>query len=219
MDSINEFTSKKLSIEGNISSGKTDVLNLLRSINNIVSFHDVEDRYTPIEKELIKKFHENPSRWSYALQTHYCMKRVRMHLECFVPNRVNILERSIFSDRYVFAEASAAMGYMDDSEWVLYCKQHDWYTDKLEIQFDGIIYLRTIPESCKERIIKKSETEKDYPNISIDYLKALHEKHESWLIQCKKVPVLILDGEEDFIFDPCSKKKLINKVTEFIKSI
>ncbi|AAF44403.1 deoxycytidine kinase [Fowlpox virus] len=219
MDSINEFTSKKLSIEGNISSGKTDVLNILRNINNVVSFHDVEDRYTPIEKELIRKFHENPSRWSYALQTHYCMKRVRMHLECFVPSRVNILERSIFSDRYVFAEAATALGYMDDPEWALYCKQHDWYTDKLEIQFDGIIYLRTIPESCKERINEKSITEKNYPNISIDYLKTLHEKHELWLTQCKKVPVLIIDGEEDFIFDPCAKKKLINEVTEFINSI
>lgn len=44
---------------------------------------------------------------------------------------------------------------------------------------DGFIYLRASPDTCMKRMKLRKRTEEG--GVSLDYLRDLHEKHESWL--------------------------------------
>lgn len=44
---------------------------------------------------------------------------------------------------------------------------------------DGFIYLRASPDTCHKRMMLRKRTEEG--GVSLEYLRGLHEKHESWL--------------------------------------
>lgn len=44
---------------------------------------------------------------------------------------------------------------------------------------DGFIYLRASPDTCHQRMQLRKRSEEG--GVSLDYLRGLHEKHESWL--------------------------------------
>ena len=45
----------------------------------------------------------------------------------------------------------------------------------------GVVYIRCPPETCAERIKKRSREGED--SIPLDYLAKIHEKHEDWLVR------------------------------------
>jgi len=45
---------------------------------------------------------------------------------------------------------------------------------------DGFIYLRASPDTCHKRLMMRKRLEEG--GVSLDYLRGLHEKHESWLL-------------------------------------
>ena len=49
---------------------------------------------------------------------------------------------------------------------------------------DGFIYLRASPDTCHRRLQLRKRVEEN--NVSLDYLRGLHDKHENWLFpaQC-----------------------------------
>ena len=44
---------------------------------------------------------------------------------------------------------------------------------------DGFIYLRAQPDTCMNRMMKRSRNEET--GVGIDYLQDLHQRHEDWL--------------------------------------
>lgn len=48
---------------------------------------------------------------------------------------------------------------------------------------DAFIYLRASPDTCHKRMMHRKRAEEG--GVSIDYLRGLHEKHESWLFPSK----------------------------------
>ena len=76
----------------------------------------------------------------------------------------------------------------------------------------GFIYLRTSPETCYQRLKKRARSEET--GISIDYLRALHQKHEDWLLHKAQAPVLILDCDPDFEYNALRQAELIQQITD-----
>ena len=64
-----------------------------------------------------------------------------------------------------------------------------------DIGQDRIIYVRTSPEQCYERIQQRCRMEEE--GIPMEYLKALHQCYEEWLVG-EKFPIpgtlMVLDG-------------------------
>ncbi|XP_077121744.1 deoxyguanosine kinase, mitochondrial-like isoform X1 [Ranitomeya variabilis] len=235
-------TVKRLSMEGNIAAGKSTFLRMLCAAQRewtLVSeplgkWQHVHSASHQDVDNLLQLLYDDPARWSYTFQTLSCMSRFRAQIEPppehLLKQRepVQIFERSVYSDRFVFAKALFELGHLNEIEWTLY---QDWHSFLIEefgkkAALDGIIYLRASPGKCFERLQKRAR--KEEKTVTQDYLQKLHDQHESWLVEkstevhlqhIRDTPVLVLDVDEEFEDNPLVSEHLCNKVKEFVVSL
>jgi deoxyadenosine/deoxycytidine kinase len=172
-------------------------------------------------ENILEKFYNDPNRWAYSFQTYAFVTRVveqERHAEKY-PG-VHILERSVYSDRYCFAKNAYETGKMNALEWKLYQEWFSWLVDGYTYKPDGFIYLQTDPEICYKRLLKRNRSEEC--GVPLEYIKQLHDKHESWLCEKKDVksylqdvPVLVLECNADFENDVAEQERHMSKIREF----
>ncbi|BFZ12637.1 hypothetical protein BsWGS_15676 [Bradybaena similaris] len=184
-----------VSVEGNIGCGKTEMLNYYKRTQNCEIIPEPVDKWRNIQgHNALELMYENPERWGMALQTYIQLTMLQMHK---LPQEkpVRLIERSIFSAKYCFVENLFRSGKMAEIEYLILTEWFEWITNTQNIHLDLIVYLRTDPEILHERIMRRCRPEEK--SIPLDYLKALHQLHEDWLIH-KKFPcsaeVLVIDG-------------------------
>uniref|UniRef100_V9KW63 deoxyguanosine kinase n=1 Tax=Callorhinchus milii TaxID=7868 RepID=V9KW63_CALMI len=241
----------RVAIEGNIAVGKSTFAKMLEMSTaacevvhepiakwqNIRASNHSEDSSSSALKStgnLLQMMYEDPHRWSYTFQSYSCMSRIEAQLKPVsarllnTENSVQIFERSVYSDRYIFASNMYDLGYLNETEWTIY---QDWHTYLINqfgnrIALEGIIYLQASPEKCLERIQQRARVEEK--EIQVNYLQQLHDKHEDWLVKrtmevhfdhLKNVPMLVLDMNEDFEEDKLKQNKLLEQVKNFMHSL
>lgn len=104
------------------------------------------------------------------------------------------MERSLFSARYCFVENLRAGGLLSEVEFYIL---DQWFRETAPAtKVDLIIYLRSDPELLFARIKARGRPEET--GLSLEYLRALHELHEDWLVRGKygepPAPVYIIDA-------------------------
>ncbi|XP_075456720.1 deoxyguanosine kinase, mitochondrial-like isoform X1 [Ascaphus truei] len=240
---------KRLSIEGNIAVGKSTFLRLLSNAYKEWNFvteplnkwQNVHASTTQTQHSshqdmgnLLQLIYEDPSRWSYTFQTFSCMGRLKTQIEPFSEQFLNlrepvqIFERSVYSDRYVFAQTLFELGHLNEMEWTMYQEWHSFllYEFAEKVALDGIIYLQATPEKCFERLQRRARLEE--LTVQLKYLEKLHDQHENWLVKkttdihfenLKNIPVLVLDVNDDFENNPVGNKSLSNKVKNFLAGL
>jgi deoxyadenosine/deoxycytidine kinase len=193
-------------VEGNIGTGKSTFLNMLSKEYKVIL--EPVDEWTTNRnsngKNLLEEFYADPARNAYLFQS----IAFRSRMKNIVKQDNAIIERSIFTDRNVFAKTCLEDGYISNIEWMDYIGWFDWLSDEFKIQPKGFIYLRCDPTVSYERIQKRNRSGES--TISLDYLKKLHEKHEDWLLSSKNT--LIINVNEDFENNPNKLQEMINKV-------
>ena len=199
-------------IEGNIGSGKSTLLQYLQKLDQVEVIPEPVDVWINIKdsegKNLLDHFYSDMERYSYMFQAMVFKTRIQ---STDVPQEKNIRfsERSIWTDRYVFGKLCIENNKMNSIEKECYQYWFDWLENKFKPKPVGIIYVRCSPEKCMERIHKRGRSVEN--NISLDYLKKLHNSHEEWLQNWKETPVIILDNEKDDDWDT-----LINNINQYI---
>ncbi|KAF5791252.1 putative deoxycytidine kinase [Helianthus annuus] len=191
-DSVNTVQPKKrltFCVEGNISVGKTTFLQ--RIANETLELQDlVEIVPEPIDKwqdigpdhfNILDAFYAEPQRYAYTFQNYVFVTRVMQEKESSSGIKpLRLMERSVFSDRMVFVRAVHEANWMNEMEISIYDSWFDPVVSSLPgLIPDAFIYLRASPDTCHKRMMLRKRAEEG--GVSLEYLRDLHEKHESWL--------------------------------------
>jgi len=215
--------SKSIIVEGNIGAGKSTFLRLIKDLLDAQVVYEPHEQWQSVGGEnLLDYFYKDTNRWAYTFQSYAFITRImaqeQADKESFKP--LQVLERSVYSDRYCFAKNAFEMGNMSSLEWKLYQDWWGWFVKHYTKKPSGFVYLQTPPEVCYKRLLKRARTEESA--VPLQYLTALHDKHESWLVgkdgiedYIKDVPVLILDCTQDFESDPELCKKYAQQIIDF----
>ncbi len=200
-------------LEGNVGTGKSTFLQKLKELGINVIFEPV-DEWTSIKnlngKNLLEEFYNDQKRYAYTFQSIAFRTRVK-NIQNTDTN--SVVERSIFTDRNVFAKTCYENGMMNKIEWNDYTSWFDWLVETFGIKPKGYIYLRASPDISYDRIKKRNRSGEE--TIPFDYLKELHNKHEKWLME--EPNVLVLDVNDDFEKDNGKLNDMIEKVMNFIE--
>ena len=214
-------------LEGNIGAGKSTFLKLITEhlphIN--VAQEPVNNWQSHVHgQSLLANFYQKPQRWAFSMEVFAMICRVKEHLkdqQNYNPHR--IIERSIYSGHYCFSLNGYENGFMTNLEWALY---NEWFnfliTNKCKPPL-GFIYLQTDPELAYKRLKKRNRLAEK--KISLHYLKQIHYHHEQFLLnqnsivdELKKVPVLVLDCNQEFEENEQLFKQHADKVITFMEN-
>jgi deoxyadenosine/deoxycytidine kinase len=204
-------------LEGNVGTGKSTFLKKLQEITDVHIILEPVDEWVNTKnissgKNLLEEFYANQERWAYTFQS--IAFRTRINNLLLAPkDKTKVIERSVFTDRNVFAKTCYENSKMREIEWNDYTHWFDWLTESFDVKPKGYIYLRAEPEISHERV--KIRNRGGEESIPLDYLKTLHEKHDDWLLKEKNV--LVLDVNEDFENNPDKLSEMIQQVLMFIK--
>ena len=176
---------KIFSIEGNIGSGKSTLIEVLKATatkSYIIFMKEPVDIWNTIKDEagetMLSKFYKDQDTYAFSFQMMAYISRISKLRNIIrkYPNATIITERSVFTDKNVFAQMLYDDTKIESVNYQIYLKWFDEFIQ--DIPLTGIIYVRASPEKCFERVQKRS---REGETISLEYLKNCHAYHEKWL--------------------------------------
>lgn len=144
----------------------------------------------PIEKwenlggsgiNMLKRFYEDKPRKSFAFQTLVQSTMIENALELHRKRNANVIlnERSVVSSRFIFTESLRSTNEISDDEYLIFDRlfRLHWKVFERQLKPTMIIYLRSTPSVCAERIrLRNRQSESCVPQ---EYLERLHKLHEN----------------------------------------
>ena len=207
---------KVYSIDGLIGSGKSTLVSKLKeTLKNVkISNKKVVFIQEPVkewmELGLLNRYYEDQKRWAYTFQNSAFITRTQALYDSIQEHGddcIFITERSVATDRHVFAKMLYKSGLMSDMEYKLYKSWYKYFSKPI----DGIIYLDTSVKNSLERIKKRDRDGEE--SISEEYIVDLHKYHTDWLDGEKNV--LRIDGNIDI--NDVNYNRLLLEIVNFIE--
>jgi deoxyadenosine/deoxycytidine kinase len=184
-------------LEGNIGAGKSTLGRTLKA-SGLFDFIEepVEAWQEGFAANLLDAFYSDMKRWAFTFQITAFITRAKTWKEVLARTNHSrvVLERSIFTDRYVFATNSHRLGGMTDAEWQVYCGLWEFLVSNYCVEPDCILYYRTPAEVCVERM--KSRGRSEEAGVSLAYLQQLEALHDQWLLEHPRA--VTLDGSKSW---------------------
>lgn len=196
-----------VSIDGNIGSGKSTTWEILKEAYRgrddvhfveepVVSWHHVKDgEGVPI----ITNFYKNNKKFAFRFQMMAYISRLALLRQTVREHehagrcRVIITERSVDTDRNIFAKMLYDCGDIEEDEYTIYNMWFDEFVRDLPVA--GLIYIRADPETCMQRIMKRG---REGETIPLEYVQKCHDYHDAWIngntTPCKK---LVIDANPE----------------------
>lgn len=214
MSQLNKNKNIRISIEGNIASGKSSLIKYLN--NKIDLFNEPNEnsfKYPmksanvnfniipePVQlwrnlngNNLLDLMYKDPHKWAFSFHSYVQLTMLENHLSILnqkslnSENTISIMERSLYSARYCFVENIYRAEILKPVEYEILDKWYNWMIENNDCKLDIVFYLRTDPETCLKRLRERNRTE-EIDRISLGYLKNLHDLHEKWLFEQKSEP-------------------------------
>ena len=149
-----------ITLDGNIGAGKSTLLEEVRQAcpefevctEPVGEWMTIQDENG---KSLVELFYEDKMRWAYTFQNLTILTRLKAIRDVLrtTKKKVVIMERSVLTDRYVFAELMKDDGAIDQLEYQLYLKWFDQFATELPLK--GMIHVTTDVKLASTRIAKR----------------------------------------------------------------
>lgn len=236
---------KIFSIEGNIGSGKSTLFEKLQRIyanhSNIIFLEEPVGLWEKIKNEegetMLQLFYKNKdqkpglglgtaTRKNYAFQFQIMALSSRLAIlkKAVEANKdkdkdkniIIITERCLHTDRHVFAKMLADKLEMESVEYQIYLNLFNTFIDDYPV--NNIIYIKTAPTICHQRIHKRSRVGEEV--IPLKYLEDCHLYHENFLdpvVGINSVK-LLFNGNVDIFDKPSVLEDWIHQIDIFINS-
>jgi len=231
-----------ISIEGNIGSGKSTLLANLqkhfKNNHNVIFLKEPVDEWSEIKDEngitILEKFYADQEKYSFSFQIMAYISRLKIlknvikncrdeasTVLCDQPNTEKsiyyiITERSLFTDKMVFAKMLYESGKIELINYHIYLNWFNTFVDDYKV--NKVIYVKATPDVCYERIKKRHRDGEN--NISLEYLTTCHRYHENMLdktlYDCVSQRQLILDGDIDIYKNHDIINKWISTIENYI---
>lgn len=200
------------SVEGNIGSGKTTLVNLLQKHDSVEIVKEPVDLWMKIglnETNILQAFYKDPKKYAFLFQMIVYSTMVDEHnMEQVKQTRIS--ERYPDSSMGVFGNLCIKNELMDDVEASAYKHWYEWLRAKYTIKPDCIIYIGTSPEKCYERIQKRGRKEEE--GITLEYLKQVHQMHLEFFRENDIRIYFVNNDMEDNNFEAVIEKILSNDI-------
>lgn len=200
-----------ITLEANISSGKTTIISFLKekTYEDVIIVKEPVDEWLDLKnkenKTILELFYFDQKEYGFTFQIYALYTRYMLLKDAFEyakkweinnPGKVLkiITERTILSDYYIFASILHEDGFINDVEMSVYKK---WFTTfSEEFTVNKIIYVRSSVNTCFKRIALRNRNGENM--IKREYLEKLHDKHENLNIEIfSKYQTLIIENEFD----------------------
>lgn len=209
-------------VEGNIGAGKSTFLKILgKYLPAVITLEPCDEWQNVGGHNLLQAYYEDISRWACLFQMYANITRIQKQEKwSHKDGKIQIMERSWFTDRYCFARSLYDTSNIDELSWNVFVRLWDFNFTRVQFPV-GFIYLRVAPEVCMDRMKKRARTEE--VGVSFEYLSRLHDYHEQLLVDksvdsvVSDVPVLILDGSLDFKNDEAVQRMFVRQILDFLK--
>uniref|UniRef100_A0A9L0IJ38 Thymidine kinase 2, mitochondrial n=1 Tax=Equus asinus TaxID=9793 RepID=A0A9L0IJ38_EQUAS len=204
-------------VEGNIASGKTTCLEFFSNTADIEVFMEPVAKWRNVRgHNPLGLMYRDACRWGLTLQTYVQLTMLNQHTRPQT-SPVRLMERSIHSARYIFVENLYRSGKMPEVDYVVLSEWFDWIVRNIDVSVDLIVYLRTTPETCYQRLKMRCREEEKVipleriaplrtPDVHVcvfpqEYLDAIHHLYEEWLIKGGlfpvTAPVLVIEADHN----------------------
>ena len=202
-----------IEVEGNIGAGKSSFLEECARMTREILYEGAKvrvaqepvDRWTDLHGDnLLEMNYEDPQRNAFLFETYVQNTLLKRHLE-HSNEPAQILERSLGSERHVFAEYLRDKGILREAEFNVL---NEWYEliagpkaapAFSDVGTDLIIYLRTSPDVAMERAAKRGR--KEEAQVAPEVFKGIHKNYDLWLYgnDRSRIPanVITIDADKD----------------------
>ena len=222
-----------VSIEGNIGSGKSTLLANLRTYyennSDVIFLKEPVDEWEKIKDEngttILEKFYGDQNKYSFPFQMMAYVSRLKVLRDALKgidrtqPRRIVIItERSLYTDKMVFAKMLYDSQKIELINYKIYLNWFDTFSEEFPV--NKVVYVKTDPEICHSRIMKRSREGES--NIPLEYLENCNNYHNNMLDvnldDCVCDEQLILDGNVDIYENNDQLEKWINEIEGFIRN-
>ncbi len=210
-------------IEGNIGSGKSTLCRMLKEAMKDeaeVIFEPVDKWRSTVDNDsgmnILGNFYVDQNRWAYSFQSYTFLTRMEDVMKKQDKN-IRFVERSIYTDKWVFAKSLYETGKMNSLEWNMYCRWFDWLSEECFEKVNrpsGFIYIRANPETSYQRMLKRERSEEKC--VPLEYLKVVSDYHDEWLCNSEQEDVLVIDVDQDFESTPSEWMRVKSLIDDFV---
>lgn len=201
------MTKRFVLVAGNIGSGKTSLTERLgEKLAWQTAFESVEDN------PYLADFYGDMRAWAFHLQVFFLGHRAQQHRRLANSTESTIIDRSIYEDAEIFANAALKLETVTEREHATYRTVFDLIVQSLPAP-DLLIYLTAPIEVLLGRI--KSRGREMELGITQDYLALLESYYDEWMDKFDVCPVLqIRTNDLDFVHKPLHLDIVIERMQE-----
>jgi deoxyadenosine/deoxycytidine kinase len=223
--------SQIITIEGNIGSGKSTLLQHLKekysvtnqTTSNIVFLREPVDEWENIQDEngmsILQKFYADQKTYSFSFQMMAYISRLALLKKSIEenPGAIIITERSLVTDKMIFAKMLYDSGHIQHIDYQIYSKWFECFAKDYPI--NKVIYVNSSPEICYERIHERSRLGES--EIPLSYLSSCDTYHKNMIetfSENESISVMELNGNTNIKIKESEHylSEWLEKIDEFI---